>query len=185
MVDLVEDGDKDACIWAILIAIYPKFTVNGVRVSPRSPLRQDDLFEWLDLAKAQVWPLPKGCDGDEMFKDKLTRVVTNVPGSLGCLLIGFDGIPIDSVFTGKELTEMAAIAVELTNLLGKFRRMNLHDMMGDVNEVSITTGTVTTLARVIAEEYLLVLALSSEADINRGQTMLRLISPFVEREMLQ
>lgn len=119
-----------------------------------------------------------------MFKDKLTRVVTNVPGSLGCLLIGFDGIPIDSIFTGKELTEMAAIAVELTNLLGKFRRMNLHDMMGDVNEVSITTGTVTTLARVIAEEYLLVLALGPEADINRGQTMLRLISPFVEREML-
>lgn len=119
-----------------------------------------------------------------MFKEKLSRVIHNVEGSLGCLLIGFDGIPIDSVYTGEnELPEMSAIAVELSNLLKEFRRLNLHDKMGEVNEVSITTGQVTTLARVIAVDYLLILALNADADVNRGQTMLRLISPFLEREM--
>lgn len=37
-VDLVDDGEMDACIWAILVAIYPKFTVNGVRASQARPL---------------------------------------------------------------------------------------------------------------------------------------------------
>lgn len=118
-----------------------------------------------------------------MFKQKLTRVVNNVDGTLGCMLIGFDGIPIDSVFDGQEMPQMNAVAVELSNLLDKFRRLQIYDV-GEVNEVSITLGEVTALARVVANEYLLILALDVDADVNRGQTMLRLIAPFVEREMI-
>ena len=118
-----------------------------------------------------------------MFRQKLTRVVKNVDGSLGCMLIGFDGIPIDSVFGGEELTQMNAVAVELSNLLDKFRRLQIYEV-GEVNEVSITLGDVTALARVVASEYLLILALDADADVNRGQTMLRLIAPYVEREMV-
>ena len=117
-----------------------------------------------------------------MFKEKLKRVVTHVDGSIGCVLMGFDGIQIDSVFTQEEMPEMGAIAIEVSNLLGKFRRLKLHEI-GQINEVSLTTGTITTLARVIAEDYLLILAVRQGADINRGQTMLRLISPSLEREM--
>jgi predicted regulator of Ras-like GTPase activity (Roadblock/LC7/MglB family) len=118
-----------------------------------------------------------------MFKQKLTRVVSNVEGAHGCMLIGFDGIAIDSVFNGEELPQLSAIAVELSNLLDKFRRLQVYDV-GEVNEVSLTTGDITTLARVVADEYLLILAVPKHADVGRGQTMLRLIAPFVEREMI-
>lgn len=118
-----------------------------------------------------------------MFKEKLSRVIDNVAGSLGCLLIGFDGIPIDSIYRdNNEIPQMSAISVELSNLLDKFKRLQVYDL-GEVNELSLTAGNVTMLARVVAEEYLLVLAMHAEADVNRGQTMLRLIAPFVEREM--
>ena len=117
-----------------------------------------------------------------MFKQKLTRVVSNVEGAIGCVLMGFDGIPIDS-FWARELPQMNAVAVELSNMLDKFRRLQIADI-GPVHEVSITSGDVTTLARVVAEDYLLILALSDEADVGRGQTMLRLITPFVEKEMM-
>ena len=120
-----------------------------------------------------------------MFKQKLTRVVSNIDGAIGCVLMGFDGIAIDTVQTddAQEFPQMQAVAVELSNMLDKFRRMQIADI-GDINEVSITSGDITTLARVVAEDYLLILALSETADVGRGQTMLRLISPFVEKEML-
>ena len=117
-----------------------------------------------------------------MFKEKLKQVVGHIEGSIGCILMGFDGIQIDSVYTSEEMPEMSAIAIEVSNLLGKFRQMNLHDI-GQVSEVSITTGNVTTLARVIAQDYLVVLALEQGADLNRGQAMLRLITPSLEREI--
>ena len=117
-----------------------------------------------------------------MFKQRLTSVVSNVDGSIGCLLIGFDGIPIDTVYRDQELPEMSAISVEISNLLDKFRRLQVYE--GEVvDELSITVGPITALAKVVADEYLLILAMDAESDVNRGQTMLRLISPFVEREM--
>ncbi len=130
---------------------------------------------------ASLWPVL--LFGGLMFKQKLTSVVSNVEGSIGCLLIGFDGIPIDTVYRDQELPQMSAIAVELSNLLDKFRRLQVYDV-GEVNELSITAGNVTALAKVVADEYLLILAMNAEADVNRGQTMLRLICPFVEREMV-
>jgi predicted regulator of Ras-like GTPase activity (Roadblock/LC7/MglB family) len=117
-----------------------------------------------------------------MFKDKLQQVCRNVDGTVGCMLIGFDGIPIESVFVGDELPQMDAIAVELSNLLDKFKRLQSYDM-GGVDEIAVTLGDVTTLARVIADEYLLMLALDADADVGRGQNMLRLIAPSVEDEM--
>ena len=117
-----------------------------------------------------------------MFKEKLTRVVSNIDGALGCMLIGFDGIPIDSVWD-QELPQMGTVAVELSNLLDKFRRLQIYEG-SEVDEVSLTTGPITTLARVVADEDLLIWAGSDTADVGRGQTMLRLITPFVEREMM-
>ena len=119
-----------------------------------------------------------------MFKQKLTRVINNVEGTFACMLIGFDGIAIDTVYRdGEELPQLSAISVEVSNLLAKFRRLQAYDV-GEVNEVSLTTGEITTLARVVADEYLLILALDKDADVGRGTTMLRLIAPFVEREMV-
>ncbi len=117
-----------------------------------------------------------------MFKQRLTSVVNNVDGAIGCLLIGFDGIPIDTVYSDEELPEMSAIAVEVSNLLDKFRRLQVYEGE-EVNELSITVGPITALTKVVADEYLLILAMDADADVNRGQTMLRLISPFVEREI--
>lgn len=117
-----------------------------------------------------------------MFKHRLTSMVNHVDGSLGCLLIGFDGIAIDSFYRGQEIAHMSAIAVELSNLLDKFRRLEITGME-NINEVSITIGNLTALAKVVADEYLLILALSEDADIRRGQTMLRLVAPLVEKEM--
>lgn len=118
-----------------------------------------------------------------MFEEKLRQVVSNVDGTVGCLLIGFDGIPIETLYTGEEIPEMDDVAVELSNLLGKFRRLEENYEMGGVKEVAVTIGDVTTLARVVGEEYLLMLALEPEADVGRGQNMLRLIAPSVEDEI--
>lgn len=118
-----------------------------------------------------------------MFKEKLSQVVENVDGTLGCLLIGFDGIPIESLYPDDEIPEMDEVAVELSNLLGKFRRLQQNYDMGGVDELAVTIGDMTTLAHVVGDEYILMLALDSQADVDRGRNMLRLMAPWVERDI--
>ncbi len=117
-----------------------------------------------------------------MFEDKLSRIVNNIEGARGCLLIGFDGIPIERVMLEDGFSQMEDVAVELSNLLDDFERLKAYDL-GGLNAVSVSMDNVTTLAQIVADEYLLMLILGSEADIERGQNMLRLVAPSVEREI--
>ena len=74
------------------------------------------------------------------------------------------------------------IAVELSSMLRKLRMTRIEGQ-AEVDEVSMTIGAVTTLAKIIADEYMLVLSLGESGDVSRGQTMLRLIAPYVEKEI--
>lgn len=117
-----------------------------------------------------------------MFEEKLSQIVDNVEGTLGCLLIGFDGIPIERVLSDDAFPEMEDVAVELSNLLDDFERLQSYGL-GELDAVSVAMGEVTTLARIVADEYLLMLVLRSDADVMRGQNMLQLVAPYVEREI--
>ncbi|MFB6263040.1 MAG: hypothetical protein ABEL76_05365 [Bradymonadaceae bacterium] len=117
-----------------------------------------------------------------MFREDLARAVRHVDGSIGCLLIGFDGIPVEKMYPDGELQDMDAVAVELTNLLDEFRRLQ-SDQLGDVDEAAITLGDITALAKIVDEEYLLMLVLDDSADVDRARRALRLIAPSVESEI--
>ncbi|MBH24832.1 MAG: hypothetical protein CMH57_10335 [Myxococcales bacterium] len=98
-------------------------------------------------------------------------------------MLGFDGIPIASVFVNKE-TEgelVNAVAVELSNTFGKLRATSFG--AGGLEEMSLLSGEMAVLARVVQEEYLLLMALKPGADLDQGARMLRLISPWVEQQM--
>lgn len=120
-----------------------------------------------------------------MFQDSLNRTLEHVEGTLGCLLIGFDGIPIATVFHdeafGREVL-MPAI-VELSGMFGKLGRAEALNRSGATRETRVITDGLVIIARVVQAEYLLVLALDPSADLQRGSRALRLIAPWVEEMM--
>ena len=121
-----------------------------------------------------------------MFQDSMNRAMKHVSGSMGCMLIGFDGIPIASVFSEKTPSpeaHLVAMSVEAANMLRKMHRMATDGELAYVGGLSLMSERMTTLARVVQREYLLVMALEPEADVQKGLKMLRLISPAIEREM--
>lgn len=117
-----------------------------------------------------------------MFREDLARAVRQVDGSIGCLLIGFDGIPVEKIYPGGEVDDIDAVAVELTNLLDELRRLQ-SDQIGDVDEAAITMGDITALSKIVDEEYVLMLVLDRSADVDRGRRALRLVAPYVADEI--
>ena len=116
------------------------------------------------------------------FRTKLKSVVDHVEGALGCILIDLEGMEIDWFPRDGTEGNLRMIAVELSSLLKKLRMMSV-ESQDDILEVSMTAGSVTTLARVVSDEYMLVVSLRRDADVSRAQSMLRLVAPFVEREI--
>jgi len=122
-----------------------------------------------------------------MFQDNMNRALNHVKGTMGCLLIGFDGIPIASVYSTKEPeieAQLLAMSIETANMLRKIHHMASEGEVAFVHELSLASEKITTLARVIQREYLLVLAIEPKADLEAGMNILRLITPKIEREIM-
>lgn len=116
-----------------------------------------------------------------MFQDILHKIVHHVDGVRGCVLLDPDSVPIAEVYPQGDEATINALGIELTNLVNSLVRRNVLDDVGAVREFSLTTSRVVALCCTVGENYILLVALAPEADAQRGLTMLRLMSPWIER----
>jgi predicted regulator of Ras-like GTPase activity (Roadblock/LC7/MglB family) len=121
-----------------------------------------------------------------MFQENLQRALLHVKGARGAMLIGFDGIPIASLYAegaSEAETQLLEYAVELAHMIRKFNRTALDRGTPPIEEMSTTNHHQRTLTRVVHGEYLLVLAMDPGADSEPGQQVLKLLAPWVEKEL--
>jgi hypothetical protein len=121
-----------------------------------------------------------------MFQDSMNKAIKHVDGAVANMLIGFDGIPIATVFAGDgALIEptLLSLSIEAGTFLRKMQQRAAEGEIPFVGELTLVTEQLVVLTRVLEDEYLLVMALSPDADMDRGLRMLRLMSPWIEREI--
>ena len=115
-----------------------------------------------------------------MFTEHLDRVLNETPGALSVTLMGYDGIAIESrekdeaaahaVTPSTALIEMSAVAKELKRVADGLGA-------GGVHEVSVQTGSITTVLRPLTDEYFLALALAPGALTGKGRYLMRVVGP--------
>ncbi len=116
-----------------------------------------------------------------MFKQALESVVENVEGGVAALLMGFDGIAVDQYSpVGFDIETMG---MELSVVLNDARKAAVALDVGPTDEVSFRTEKVTTVVRILNDEYFLALALKPEGNLGKGRFLLRLAAPRVLQEL--
>lgn len=121
------------------------------------------------------------------FREHLEEMVHGVEGAVAASVMGFDGIAIDTVETGADSpatgVDIQTMLIEYTNILSQLRQAAEVLEAGKVVEISLSTEKLTTLARLLTEDYLAVLAVSPGANFGKARYMLRVVSPRIIAEL--
>ena len=120
-----------------------------------------------------------------MFKEALRQIVEGTDGAIAGLLMGFDGIPVESytrdgASSGKDITE---IGMEFSVILGSIQRAAESLEAGGAREVAIQTEHLTTLIRVVNPEYFLALTMRPDGNPGKGRFILRTTAPRLVQEL--
>jgi predicted regulator of Ras-like GTPase activity (Roadblock/LC7/MglB family) len=118
-----------------------------------------------------------------MFRETLQQMVDGVEGGVAGLLMGFDGIAVDSYTRSAASLDIQTIGMELSPVLKQARRAAEILEVGDLAEMTLRTGEVVLLIRAISEDYFLALALSKEGNFGKGRYLARLAAPKMRAEM--
>jgi predicted regulator of Ras-like GTPase activity (Roadblock/LC7/MglB family) len=118
-----------------------------------------------------------------MFKDNLTRLVAETEGGVAGLLMGFDGITVESYTAPESGVDIQTVGMEFSFILTQVRKAAEILEVGAVQEVSIRTGSLTMLIRVVSPEYFVALAIRPDGNFGKGRYLLRLVAPKLQAEI--
>ncbi|HLG18319.1 MAG TPA: hypothetical protein VI895_00710 [Bdellovibrionota bacterium] len=114
------------------------------------------------------------------FEEGLKSMLRDVDGSQAAVLMGFDGIPVAESKTDGAEGVSQDILVEYSRLLLDMIKIGQSSNLGPVSELTVAMGTRRLLFRVVSENYFVVLATSSEANLGKSRYILRRTAPIIE-----
>lgn len=109
-----------------------------------------------------------------MFKETLETILDKTEGSLGALIMGADGLPVEKWFVsdGSE-ANLDVAAAELTSLVRNANRSGDDLGLGNLRELMMVLEGVTFIIRLFNREYFLVLAVKPDGNLGRGRYEMR------------
>ncbi len=107
-----------------------------------------------------------------MFDVILERIVTQCPGSLGALIMGFDGIGIEEYVVENADLDLTLVGIEYSNVVKEIRNASEILKVGYLQEVSIKTEQYYVIIQTLTEEYFVALVIERHGNFGKGRYLL-------------
>jgi len=117
-----------------------------------------------------------------MFKEAIRDVVEGTDGGMAGILMDFEGIAVDSYVKG-ETMDINAVGAEYSVILKSIQRATESLEAGGAREIAIQSDKVTTIIRILNDEYFLALALSPDGNFGKCRYLMRTAAPKLLAEL--
>jgi predicted regulator of Ras-like GTPase activity (Roadblock/LC7/MglB family) len=112
-----------------------------------------------------------------MFKEILQDLVDRTDGGVAGLLMASDGIAIDQYSRGEGPFDIESVGMEYSVVLKGIQRAAEMLDAGATKEVSVKTERLTTVVRMLSDEYFVALAVEPGGNVGKARYLLRASAP--------
>jgi predicted regulator of Ras-like GTPase activity (Roadblock/LC7/MglB family) len=119
-----------------------------------------------------------------MFAENLKRLVSGTEGGVAGLLMGFDGIAVESYTVPEAGVDITTVGMEFSFVLTQVRKAAEILEVGGLQEIAIRAERLTIIIRVVTPEYFLALALRPDGNFGKGRYLLRVVAPKMQSDLI-
>jgi len=116
------------------------------------------------------------------FRDTLQTMLDGCDGAVAGVVMGFDGIAVESVSRHPDL-DVQTVSMEFSFVLTQVRKAAEILEVGGLEEVSVRSEKLTFIIRVLNDEYFLGLALRPEGNFGKGRFLMRMAVPDLRTQL--
>jgi len=108
-----------------------------------------------------------------MFREVLREVVESTEGGVAGLLMGYDGIPVEQYVKDDVELNVESIGMEYSVILTQIRKAAQMLDAGNAREVSIQAERMTTVIRLLNDDYFVAVTLGPTGNHGKARYLLR------------
>jgi predicted regulator of Ras-like GTPase activity (Roadblock/LC7/MglB family) len=112
-----------------------------------------------------------------MFKEILQDLVERTEGGVAGLLMASDGIAVDQYSSADGVFDIESIGMEYSVVLKGVQRAAEMLDAGETKELSVQTERLTTVVRMLSDEYFVALAVEPGGNVGKARYLLRTSAP--------
>ena len=118
-----------------------------------------------------------------MFRENLQKMIDRVDGGLAGILMGFDGISVESYARDDASTDIQTVGMELAHVISQVRRAAELLEVGGLREITVRADQLVVIVHVLNQEYFVACALRPEGNSGKARYLLRLLAPQIQSEL--
>ena len=120
------------------------------------------------------------------FRESITQLVEKLDGGVAAVLMGFEGISIDSYAKGGYdgvLPDIQTMAMEFAHLISQARRTLQSLDAGTLEEFTLRTDALTLVVRVLTPDYFLACAVLPTGSLGKARYLMRVSAPALRADL--
>ena len=111
-----------------------------------------------------------------MFAETLRKVVDNVDGALAAVIMGLDGIPVDS-YVRNDRVDVTTVGMEFSFIIGQIRKAGESLQVGALEELSVKAQRLVLVCRMVSPQYFVAIAMAPEGNFGKARFLARMATP--------
>jgi len=112
-----------------------------------------------------------------LFADLLKKVVDNVDGALAAVVMGLDGIAVETYTRQNNRVDVNTVAMEFSFILGQVRKAGDSLAVGGLEELSVKAQRLLLICRMISPQYFVAIAMTPEGNFGKCRFLMRMATP--------
>jgi predicted regulator of Ras-like GTPase activity (Roadblock/LC7/MglB family) len=112
-----------------------------------------------------------------MFAETLKKVVDNVDGGIAAVVMGLDGIPVDTYVRQNDKVDVNTVGMEFSFILTQVRKAGESLQVGGLEELSVKAQRLVLVCRMLSPQYFVAIAMAPEGNFGKARFLARMASP--------
>lgn len=112
-----------------------------------------------------------------MFAETLKKVVDNVDGGIAAVIMGLDGIPVETYVRQQDRVDVNTVAMEFSFILTQVRKAGDSLAVGSLEEMVVKAQRLLLICRMISPQYFIAIAVAPEGNFGKARFLARLATP--------
>ena len=112
-----------------------------------------------------------------LFAETLKKVVDNVEGGIAAVIMGLDGISVDTYIKLADRVDVNTVAMEFSFILSQVRKAGDSLAVGSLEELSVKAQRLLLVCRMISPQYFIAIVMAPEGNFGKARYLARLAQP--------